>query len=271
MQPSGRRGGGGLDAPIESYEPPDDAPLLQVFALGVNEVLLQDAPLRTFGGTRAQGLFRVLLLRRRHPVPKDVLMDLFWPDSTPDSARRSLHQAVYTLRRALGRHGSKLVLLANGGYCLSPELGVWFDAEQFEAHSRRGESLIADDDHDLAEEAFAAAESLYQGDLFADSPYDDWLEAERGSLRARHRYLVEWLCDRAEARGDLLTTAALLQKVVREDPLDERAHRRLAMTYASQGQRGLAIRQLGSCQRALSRRLRADLSPESKALLNELS
>ena len=198
-------------------------------------------------------------------------MELFWPDAVPDSARRNLHQAIYNLRQALGGPGAKIILFSNGAYSLNPEVSAWLDFEEFETQSLAGEQFAARGDYGLAAEMYSAAESLYGGDLFSDRPYDDWLEPERDCLRDRHRRLVEWLCDRADQRGDLLTVVALLQKLVRDDPLDELAQRRLARTYAKQGQRGLALRQLKSCQHALRRRLSIELSPETQALLENLS
>ncbi len=199
-------------------------------------------------------------------------MELLWPGVNPEAARRNLHQAVYSLRRALrGRRAEQIDVCFQGDcYFFNPALDLWLDFEQFELHLEMGDRHAAHGELDAAELDYAAAASLYRGELFGDRPYDEWIAPERERLRALHRRAVEWLSDRAEARGEHLTVVALLQRVLGQDPLDEAAHRRLMRAYAAQGQQGLAARQYQVCRQTLATHLGLEPSPATEEIGREL-
>jgi hypothetical protein len=73
---------------------------------------------------------------------RGVLMDKFWPDADPESARNSLNVALHSLRQALRSITSLPVIqFENGKYFLNPDLQVWVDVEEFEQHQKDGNSM----------------------------------------------------------------------------------------------------------------------------------
>lgn len=117
-------------------------------------------------------LLYLALEGRRHPIPRDTLLELFWPDSDRDRARNTLSQALHQLRQVIGaeviqRHGTALQA--------SPS-HLWCDAAAF---------LDAVERQD-----FALAADLYRGDfcpglLVGAAPrVEQWLDDQRRRLRA---------------------------------------------------------------------------------------
>lgn len=73
---------------------------LQITLFGSVTVIhpLTTAPLRL--SHSLQSFFGYLLLQK-HLVPREVLMDVFWTNSTPDRAHSSLTTAIWRLRQLL--------------------------------------------------------------------------------------------------------------------------------------------------------------------------
>ena len=99
--------------------PPVDSDIV-ARVLGGTRVWVRGAPIARWGTSRGLMILRYLLLQDR-PVPRDRLMDLLWPGSTPASARNNLNVAIYGLRRALeaGAPGPHVVF-RDGAYRSRP-------------------------------------------------------------------------------------------------------------------------------------------------------
>jgi two-component SAPR family response regulator len=134
--PSGER------APVYGPQSGDGADLV-AFCLGPFRLYQRGEAVADWNGSKSLSVLRYLLLHRRSRIPKEVLMDTIWPGSDADAARRNLHQAVYSLRRALrrGHGGPRHVCFADDCYFLDPGLSLWLDYEEFEKRARRAESL----------------------------------------------------------------------------------------------------------------------------------
>ena len=79
---------------------PDAVPAsgLAIYCFGNFRVYCNDVLIDRWESARGRTIFKYLVARRATAVPKEVLADMFWPDSEPELARRSLHQAIYCLR-----------------------------------------------------------------------------------------------------------------------------------------------------------------------------
>jgi DNA-binding SARP family transcriptional activator len=200
-------------------------------------------------------------------------MELIWPGSGAEAARRNLHQAVYSLRQTLrrGRGEARHVCFADDCYFLDPNLSLWLDFEEFERKAERGELLDREGRSPEALAELADAERLYGGDLFEDRPYDEWTMAERERLKALRHRVVSWLSDRHAERGDHRTVIELCQKLLAEDPCDEASHRRLIASRLAQGRRDLAAQQLKACEQVLRDELGVEPSAELEALRGRIA
>jgi DNA-binding SARP family transcriptional activator len=75
--------------------------VLTAHFFGTFRVSIDGAPVDIGASRRTRNLLAYLLAHRRAAVPRDVLMDVFWPAAAPDAARNSLHVALTGVRQAL--------------------------------------------------------------------------------------------------------------------------------------------------------------------------
>jgi DNA-binding SARP family transcriptional activator len=162
--------------------------ILEVRCLGTFGVHADGRRLGPWPGRRAKALLKHLVLHRDRPVPRDVLMEAFWPEAWPAAARNNLHGAVHALRRFLREaHGdAEHVVHEDGCYALGPELDVWDDVSEFEAVVRRARRAGMACERELALDLLETADELYLGPLFDDDPYEEWMQPRRRELEGLH-------------------------------------------------------------------------------------
>lgn len=219
-------------------------------------------------GGKGLRVLKYLFSHSDHPVPKDVLIDLFWPDSDLDTVGRNLHQAIYTIRKALrqGTAVSHHIVFENGAYLINPALSVWCDRDSFESLAAAGRLAEIDRRTEDAIEAYSGAERLYQGEYLADSPYEEWALGDRERLRLLYVDVANRLADLLLVSGDVDASLRVSTKVLRQEPCDELTHRRLIRCYGQTGQRNLAIDQYQAYVACAERLYGLGPSPETTAL-----
>jgi DNA-binding SARP family transcriptional activator len=246
-----------------SGNPSHDA--LAIQCLGPFCVRHGDRTLGPWPNRRAKAMFKYLVVHREHPVLKDVLIEVFWPDSDVSAARNNLNVAVHSLRRFLrDAHGeASHVVFRDGCYAIDPRLHLWVDAEEFqrlaaagEEHDRRGRLPEAVRD-------LHAAEVLYQGGLFDDDPYEEWMLPRRRELQDRYVGVLERLGELFKAADDERACIEVASKVLAVEPFREAAHRELMRCYARQGQQHLALRQFQDCAQMLEA---LNIEPEAETI-----
>jgi DNA-binding SARP family transcriptional activator len=245
--------------------------LLSVQLLGRFQVRLDEVPVEEWPSGRGRSLFKYLVCHRDPWPRREQLMDAFWPEAAPAAARNSLNVAVHGLRRAFRASAEvPVVVLEDGTYRLGPQLRLWLDVDEFERHVAAGRRLDAAGDPARAGAQYERALALYQGDLLADDPYEDW------PVTAREHLLLAWL-DVLDRLGDLAfdrhqygACVALGRLLVERDPCREDGQRRLMRCFARQGQPHLALRQYLACAEALDRELGVDPDPATVALATQI-
>ncbi len=257
------------------------APIQRVQALytlvsyyfGPFRVYQHDQLLEDWNGLRGQAILKYLLARRGTPIAKDILMDVFWPDADPESARRNLHQAIYSLRQTLRRGDPNVqyIQFENNQYMLNPELSVWVDFEEFETYIQTGRRLATAGQLIEAMAAYSRAEGLYQGNFLAEDVYEDWPRLPRDQLRNLYMEIADRLSEYYVQQAEYAAAIVLCQKILALDNCFEEAHRRLMLCYLAQGQRHLAIRQYQTCVQALADELDVPPSEEIKTLYAQIT
>jgi DNA-binding SARP family transcriptional activator len=100
---------------------------LQFGILGPLEVRRSGEPL-AIHAPKQRALLALVLLHANRPVPRDELIDQLWGEDTPPSARASLQNQVYALRKILG---PTVLERRQPGYVIHVEPGQ-LDLERFE-------------------------------------------------------------------------------------------------------------------------------------------
>ena len=236
---------------------PSTAASLAVHFLSPYRVICNGEPVSGWPNCRGKRIFNYLITHRHRPVPKEVLMDRFWPDVEPDNARNNLNMAIYGLRKLLGGHDGNrsLVVFKDGCYSIRQDVEIWVDAEAFMQDASAGTEFDRRGDVAAAIEAYRRAEAIYQNDYLADEREDDWLLEVRQKFRnvflAVTDRLSRYYFDDGRFEACLWTSARMLAV----DRCDERVHCRMIRAFARLGQHHLAVRQYFACRDALAQEL----------------
>jgi len=217
-------------------------PPLRVQTLGRFRLWRGDEEITRWERSAARAVFQYLLTHRPRPVPMEVLMETFWPGSEPAKARKNLHQAVASLRRALEPElaaglPSRYLQVEEGTYTLVLPAGSWVDHEEFEERVR---SLLKAENGDPEEWENVLA--LYQGDYLPEALYEDWAALPRERLRELYLRALERLSELHLKAGRHQEAAATARRIVEQDPWSEEATRLLMQAHERSGDIPAALR-----------------------------
>jgi len=220
------------------------------------------APL-AFPTRKAQALLCYLAMPPGEAHPRDKLASLLWGSTVETTARTSLRQTLYSLRRTLRRAADE-PLHADGNMVSLDPSAVTLDVAEFEQRVHEGTPA-----------ALAEAAALYRGNLLEgltvqEQPFEDWLLGERERLHEMALGALARLLTHHRAVG---STEAAIQSALRLltlDALQEPAHRALMQLYVETGRRSAALRQYQLCVTTLRRELHTEPEKETRALYEEI-
>lgn len=199
-----------------------EAAELTVHLLGTLCVAVDDVPVEEWPSARCRSLFGYLLTHREPWPARDVLMEVFWPESSPAASRNSLNVAIHSLRRTLRTATVMPVILHSGGaYRIHLELRLWLDVDEFDARAECGRHMEETGEPDKAMLEYECADGLYRGDFLGDDPYEEWAALTRERLRLaliQYRSCVRALADELGADTDP-ATARLHDRIRRHEPV----------------------------------------------------
>jgi len=255
----------------ENHELPSDRLSIAVHMLGAFQLAIDGKPVKEWASTRGLAVFKFLLAGNGRVVPREVLMETFWPGADPEAARNNLNVAIYGLRQSLRVATEKPVIAYMlGNYGLEPEIELWMDLEEFERHFQEGSRQEAVGQLDTAAQEYELAVSLYQGDFLEGDPYEEWTILPRERMRYTILEVLERLSQIYFARGQYAACVNLCQRILERDNCREDAHRRLMACYQRLGQRHLALRQYQVCIEALRSELDIDPEPATVQLAEDI-
>lgn len=245
---------------------------LAVYLLSSFQVLIDHQPVVAWPNCRGKSIFKYLISHREHPIPKEVLMEVFWPDADPDAARNNLNVAIYGLRKVLAQVNKDIsyVQFEGGRYALNPTLRVWVDSEEFMAHVSKGQEFERRGDEHGAICEYRAAEAIYQEGLLLEDLYEDWLYDLRQSFQDAYVKILYKLSEYHFARKDYESSVTTCSKIIIVDACDESAHGLLMRSYSRLGQPHLAVRQYHLCSTALAREVQLEPAEETRQLFNRI-
>ena len=257
---------------ITSASQQQGLPSVAVYSLGQFQVYQDEQLVENWLSRKGLSVFKYLIHEHPAQVGKEILMETFWPDSDAESARRNLHQAIYSLRQTFRgeQQGFHHIWFKNDCYSLNPNLETWIDFRAFEKCIDVGRRLDKAGRLDEAIEQYGTAEGLYQGDFLEEDLYEDWPILQREQLLTLYLSLVDRLSELYFQNRQYTTVVHLSQKLLAKDGCYEAAHRRLMQCYHSQGQRHLAVRQYQTCIRTLKEELDIPPSRETVSLYQSI-
>lgn len=162
---------------------------LRIYCLGHFRVFRGDFEIADgqWYSRKAQAVFKYLLVQRGRPTPKEVLIEVIWPDLDIDRAEARFYKAVSRLYRilepdALPRR-SRYIQAHHGAYAAAPDAIAFVDSEEFLKKVQAGDVADRLGNRQEAQQRYLEAERLYVGDFLEADLYEEWVVAERERLR----------------------------------------------------------------------------------------
>ncbi len=178
---------------------------------------------------KARQLFQLLITSRGQWLLREQIMDMLWPESTPESALSDFKVALNALNRAIEptrpRNLKPYFIIRQGNaYGINPQASIVTDGEVF--------SQMAALDNP---EKMQAALNLYEEDYLPDCLYCDWSSIERGNYRQQYLNLAERLA-RAYLQAQQWNEAlAVCTGALRRDRFCEPAYGIMMQVHTAQG------------------------------------
>jgi LuxR family maltose regulon positive regulatory protein len=252
------------------------APRLRIQTLGGFWLFRGDEEVKDkeWEGHQPKLLLKALLAHRPGEVPKDVLMEDLWPESSPEAAEKNFKVNLHRLRKALEPNldktfGSSYVHLKANLLSLDSEL-CQLDAEEFLSRCREAEKLALQGEVERALERAQQAVELYGGDFLAQELYQPWAERKRADLRETYLGLLQRVAALEERQGALTRAIHAYKRVIQADPLHEEACRGLMQLYARRGNRSAALRVYADLKKALGSELNAEPDEVTSAIYQKI-
>jgi len=230
-------------------------PVLEVHLLGTTEFISGDRVLHLHATRKTISLFAYLLLHQQCPHMREDIATLFWGDVSDEQARHSLRTALATIRKELG---NDLIVSDRETIQINPDIIIRVDALEFQ---KTADSDVINNEISYLQNAI----DLYQGDLLAGF-YDDWVLRERESYRCVYIDLLLKMAQIKRSHSEYSQAIEYAEKVLENDPVNERGYQHLIFCYLVSGDRSSAIRQYHECHRILQEELAVEPSPETTKL-----
>ena len=218
-------------------------PALTIYTLGRFAVYRGDTVIEDSAWQRqkAKKLFKLLLLAPQRQILKDQVLDLLWPEKTPEAAANNLHRTLFILRRVLQPNlenaaHSPYILFKDDILTLNPSVIAWVDAEAFEHLSQLGRQ----EQHNLKH--YQAALELYKGEFLPEDLYEDWAADRRSALQKNYIDMLKQLASFYAESNAYQEAIDCLCTLLQVEPTDEGVQRALMKLYVQTGERHTALR-----------------------------
>jgi DNA-binding SARP family transcriptional activator len=228
-------------------------PALHIRLFGPLELAWGNEPLTSPPSPTTRSLLAYLIFHHDHPITRDRLTGIFWPERPDTRARHALSNALWQVRHALGPAADRLAA-ERDTITLTLQACDDLDAATFETQVQREPNQ---------------AIALYRADLL-EGCYDDWVVPERERLRELHLGALERLIDVHKQRGDYDQALLCARRLVAADPLREAAHCEVMRLSHLLGRSQAALEQFATLRDLLAEELGVDPVPATVDLYEEI-
>jgi len=205
-----------------------------------------------------------------HPVSRDELADLVWPDALTASWERDLSAVVSKVRAALDSVDlGSLLHGALGCYELQLPPTSRVDVEDAVRFVEDAESAWRAGDRDVALPAAATAANLARRP-FLPAERGLWVERRRDDLRATLLRALDVLAQGLAGGPFEHEAVRYVKEALALDPYRETSYVQLMRLHMSQGNRAEALRAYQHCRDTLAQDLGVTPSSQTEAVYNEV-
>jgi DNA-binding SARP family transcriptional activator/TolB-like protein len=233
--------------------------VISIHVLGAPVIRRAEGPITGRAAHRRRlALVAILAAARGRPVGRERIIGLLWPDNSSDTARHTLSEGLYVLRKDLGEDAFVV---------LGDEVGL---------NSVRVHSDLDDFERALEEGRWEDAVKAYGGPFLegfyvSDAPeFERWAEGERDRLARGYGRALEELATATEAAGAPLKAAEWWRRLLAHDAFSSRVALRLVRALERGGERAAALRSAEAHVLLLREELGVGPEPELAALMEDL-
>jgi DNA-binding SARP family transcriptional activator len=221
---------------------------------------VNNQPIEDWPSKKGKSIFAYLLLNHKKKIYRDILMDLFWRKSSPDSARNCLNVTIHGLRRILQSIDAtnEYIQFGDERYCFNSEIEVRLDIEAFRKTWRKAQSIEHNNGLTNAVAEYEQAAEIYKGDFLEDEIYDSWSSLDRENLKEIFLVILDKISEFYMLNNNHQEAIRLCVEVIKKDNCREDIYRRLMLCYYRIGQRAKALKWYRECSKALKSELEAE-------------
>jgi len=263
--------------PDDNLSTPEETIALEIRTFGGFSVMRNgNVPIeeREWCGHRPKLLLKAILVHGLREIPKDILIDDLWPESTPEAGLQNFKVTLHRLRKILEpelkkSHGSVFIHLKNNLVSLAKD-ACRVDLEAFlqackdiKRHALNGETveIIA-----LSRKVMA----LYQGDFLPEEPYAPWVEMKRWALKDTYLGVVLQLARIFYSQEHYEQSVDCCRTVLQVDPCHETAGQILIQACIRQGRGNEALQAYQTLCKALHEELGVTPDPATTHLVEKI-
>jgi len=230
---------------------------LKITSFGGLSINIGDERVTGFASRKVEALLVYLACNRR-VYAREVLADMLWEERTQSQALSNMRVALSSLRKEVGDY----VTITRDSVGINPNAEVWLDVAGFEKKFENGQ----------IEEAVA----LYQGEflhsfyLRGAAQFEEWVMEERARLHNIVVTALHKLLDAALKEGSWDVGLTFARQLVRLEPLDEAAHRKLMLLLAYSDQRSAALAHYEKWGKLLEKELGVTPEKETTGLFEQI-
>jgi predicted ATPase/DNA-binding SARP family transcriptional activator len=204
------------------------------------------------------------LVYQGRPIPREVLADLLWSESTQERAQTNLRVALHDLRR----HLQPFIWIGRSEVTIDEEAKVRLDARV----------LLAELSYDAREIGrLRGALDAYQGEFLAGfflhgaPAFDDWASTQRENILQRVLDAYRVVVEHDQYRQDYDRGITFARRWLALDPLAEDARRSLMQMLASSGRQAEALLEHQTARRVFDELLGVPLEAATEELAGQIA
>ncbi len=223
---------------------------------------------------RAQTLLKVIIARGGKNVPKEVVIEDLWPESSVETGEKNFKVTLHRLRKSLEpdlykSFGSVYIHLNDKHISLDTEL-CEVDTDLFASLIAEGKNHDKQDRRRLAKQCFEKAIDMYQGDFLPGDLYEEWAAEKRSRLKTLYLDTLLSLAKIYTDQSAWKKAEFCYLKAIDGDSLLEEAYRRLMVLYAEQNMPSHAVRLYKTCKFKLMQELQVPPARKTEAVYNKI-
>lgn len=252
-------------APPMTLEPESPDPLLlSVHTLGRMQIAWNRREIGRSAWVSQKTKEVFLFLVDHAPVPRDVLLEVFWPEMTPGRGQANLYQTLYRIRRAIN---ADILVLKDQVCRFADNVTLEYDVLQFERMARQALSIPVTDRERLTR--LESALAFFQGEYLVDLAVD-WAGRRREEINRLFLLLIREVAEELSSLCRYEQARGWIARGLEIDPYRDELHQSMLKTLGAMGWKHEVIDHYQKYVLLLRTDLGLDPPSETRALYSRL-